>query len=1779
VDGVLMATVTSRNEKASVTHISFAQWNDGAGTFYVDNVMAGPEIPQAFFSATPTSGTVPLEVAFSDLSTGEISSWSWDFGDSETSDVQNPTHIYTNPGFYTVSLTVTNPGGIDTETKESYVEVLPIEIPNDNTGDDFEVVGDWKNSTMYPGYFGDDYLWIAEGDGSASATWYFTVPYAGTYKVFVWWSASSGRASNAPYTINHAFGSTTVRVDQRINGGQWNELGEFYFEEGICSVVLTNDADDTVIADGVKIEFVSDQIPPSDADFSADVRTGQAPLTVQFADRSTGNITEWLWDFGDEQTSTNQNPTHTYDNPGSYTVTLTVTGPQGTDVEIKEDYIEVSDVEIIVDNLDSGFATIGSWNTSTSIPGYYATNYRYNKEGVGNDKATWSFAIPKAGTYKVYAWWSASSGRASNSPYTINDYYGSTTVRVNQKVDGSQWYELGEFYFKEGNYSVTLTDNADDTVVADAVRIVFLNDQTPPPQADFIVDMRMGLAPLTVHFTDQSVGEIVDWVWDFGDGEYSSEQNPTHVYTMDGVYSVTLTVSSNGSSDSEIKQDFIMVNASDIIVDNLDDNFATLGDWRESTSIPGYYATNYDYNREGVGNDQATWNIRINKAGTYRISAWWSSSSGRTSNAPYTVSHAWGDSTVRVDQRINGGQWNELGEFYFEPSDYSVVLSDDADDTVVADAVKFSYLYMEPPPLQADFSADKRSGEPPLTVQFTDQSSGNITAWEWNFGDNETSTDQNPAHVYSDNGIYAVTLTVHDADGSSTETKEEYIIVSDVEIIVDNSDTDFDTIGSWSSSSSYPGYYANNYQYNKEGTGSDRATWNFNIPKQGTFKVYAWWSAYSSRASNAPYIVNHAWGDSTVRVNQRINGGQWNELGEFYFGPGDKSVVLTDDADDTVVADAVRLLFVSDQAPPPQADFTAAVRLGLSPLTVNFKDQSLGDITGWNWDFGDSQTSTDRNPTITYNNPGTYTVVLTVTGQGETDTETKERYITVSDIEIIIDNLDGDFDTIGTWNTSTSRPGYYSNNYQYNTEGAGNDSATWSFTIPEAGTYKVLAWWSAYSTRASNAPYTINHVLGNTMVRVDQRINGGQWNELGDFYFEPGDYSVILTDDSDDTVIADAIRLMFADEQPPPPIAEFTAEMQAGEAPFAVQFIDQSTGYIADWFWDFGDNETSTEQNPEHIYTNPGIYTVSLTVSDPYGSDTMTKEYFIIVKNGNTESIFAFFGYASTPMWRINTTDALKNIGAVNIKDNLWVYYNADQDKIYMIQIISGLENSYQLFKDALRTDDAHIIWDGHANYGSGYVFATDLETRIQVVEDIQYIDDDRYLNFSSKYFSVPISSMQTVHGFPNWDPIFQDLSYGVMPYTYNDPEFPGDPDNPGIPAFNYYLTYQVPGDPTFYKIRSLRNPAIERFPDSGKPAWYSPDGELPNYQNPDHRKYFITKSYGSGIRSHYSNRTILFRKDMDVPKEEFKYSRMFIRSCYTGQYYLDTFNRGIVFFTNQLAGATTSTARYLTSYLQGKSDEQILSDLQSIQRVFEYYNFNEPPPEREPTFAIQWNVYVDKIFDDGNRDRGALMMLGDNSDGTKGPNSASSERYVFLAFWCPDGGGDNPGDTMSLIAREPGDSYEDSSAWREIASGLSFDTWHTIKVTCDLIDNTYDVYVNGDLVGNDIPAYSPKDIITHISFAQWNDGAGTFYVDDVIPLLPDSTLIVDHSFNASVDSADLIDNGAGRDWYESRNDMPGLLTLDGNNIGGNTTKKARFEGSTSGNAYLTQEFNPPQSR
>jgi PKD repeat protein len=114
-----------------------------SGCLIAGAIGCGPVAPEAQFAANSTSGTIPMAVWFTDLSTGDIETWNWDFDNDGVTDSteQHALHVYESPGNYTVSLTIEGDGGTDIEVKSSYILVSPPTCKADFSAEPLECHG------------------------------------------------------------------------------------------------------------------------------------------------------------------------------------------------------------------------------------------------------------------------------------------------------------------------------------------------------------------------------------------------------------------------------------------------------------------------------------------------------------------------------------------------------------------------------------------------------------------------------------------------------------------------------------------------------------------------------------------------------------------------------------------------------------------------------------------------------------------------------------------------------------------------------------------------------------------------------------------------------------------------------------------------------------------------------------------------------------------------------------------------------------------------------------------------------------------------------------------------------------------------------------------------------------------------------------------------------------------------------------------------------------------------------------------------------------------------------------------------------------------------------------------------------------------------------------------------------------------------------------------------------------------------------------------------------
>ncbi len=311
---------------------------DYTGYFTIDNTP-----PVADFNYTPLSPDEGELVNFTDNSDGEFApviSWYWDFGDGETSTLQNPTHTFMDNGTYTVELIATDAGGLESDPISIDIDVADL-APTANftedplSPDEGEVVQFNDASTSWP----DDIV-----------SWY--------------WDFGDGETSTLQ-NPTHTF-----------------------LADGNYIVTLTVEDEDGSTDTFEENKTVNDVGPT--ANFTEDPLIPEEGQLVQFNDTSVSydNIVSWYWDFGDGETSTLQNPTHTFSVNATYNITLTVTDVDGDVDTFSEDktvvdaspvasftedplspfegeLVQFNDTSVSYDNIVSWLWKFGDGETST----------------------------------------------------------------------------------------------------------------------------------------------------------------------------------------------------------------------------------------------------------------------------------------------------------------------------------------------------------------------------------------------------------------------------------------------------------------------------------------------------------------------------------------------------------------------------------------------------------------------------------------------------------------------------------------------------------------------------------------------------------------------------------------------------------------------------------------------------------------------------------------------------------------------------------------------------------------------------------------------------------------------------------------------------------------------------------------------------------------------------------------------------------------------------------------------------------------------------------------------------------------------------------------------------------------------------------------------------------------------------------------------------------------------------------------------------------------------
>jgi PKD repeat protein len=358
---------------------------------------------------------------------------------------------------------------------------------------------------------------------------------------------------------------------------------------------------------------------------------------------------------------------------------------------------------------------------------------------------------------------------------------------------------------------------------------------------------------------------------------------------------------------------------------------------------------------------------------------------------------------------------------------------------------------IEPTAPTANFTGSPTAGIHPLTVTFTDTSSGTITNRFWNFGDGGTTNTAGTSVVrqYVSTGTYTVVLIASGPVGVSTNSKSAYIIVTNIppQLAVTPASRDFGTLPVGQSSTQDFSVVNNGIDnlsgtaavtgggflllsgspFNVSGGQTSTVTVTFTPGSAGSFSGRVVFASNGGASTNplagagaaspvAAFTANPTNGTVSLTVNftdassGTITGRVWT------FGDGGNSIATNPSHTFTNAGTFSVGLIVSGPTgsgsltrsnyitvtnvivAAPIAGFTASPTNGAAPLSVSFTDASAGTITSRSWNFGDGGISSATNPSHTFTNAGAFSVSLTVRGPGGSKTLTRSNYITVTNV-------------------------------------------------------------------------------------------------------------------------------------------------------------------------------------------------------------------------------------------------------------------------------------------------------------------------------------------------------------------------------------------------------------------------------------------------------------------------------------------------------------------------------------------------------------------------------------------------------------------------------------------------------------------------------------------------------------------------------------------------------------------------------------------------------------
>ncbi|AKB51859.1 Chitin binding protein [Methanosarcina barkeri str. Wiesmoor] len=734
--------------------------------------------PIANFTADKTSGMKPLTVAFMDQSTGEPTSWTWDFGDGAKATEQNPSYTYDSVGNYNVTLTVTNEAGSNSTVKTDYITVSSAET-NDltisgiiNTVPGSAVFAREANTIVTnvkntgPVTLNNISVALYASDVSSS------VPVNTTTIA----SMSSGGTETATIidpTVRNLEGSTvtyTAVVDPDNLISETNEtnnnkssLAKSVKYNGYKGKRYWKGGSDITTKETYDLQGNLLYSTQPDTFYKAIGWTGRTETwTASDLPLPSGSTVEKVWLYLAYNWDTTSGGVPSWN--ASFNGKQLTGGTPYTDKSNFGGYAEYK-YGLYAFDVTSQFNSAGNslvmapnaGNSNALYPSTLVVIYRNPNETrkqifineecdeLGVSASGYGTTSEEATAYAPFTGMSVDVSKVRNA--TLYSFAGSAgpdegnLLFNGNTVTTLAWqgssnsasplvFNVKNYINETGNEAgIQGTTNGGMDALQQILVVEYQKEQEAAPVANFTTNVTTGTAPLEVQFTDASTGTVSSYSWDFdNDGNVdSTEQNPIYTYAAAGTYTVNLTVSNEDGSDSEVKTGYIKVSSPS-----------------SAKPVAAFSAS--------PTSGKTPLKVKFTDTSTGSPTSWfWNFGDGSSSfaqNPTHKYSKA-GEYTVNLTVKNAKGK-----------------------NTVT----KTEYIKVITKPV-ANFSATPTSGKTPLNVAFTDTSTGIPAKWRWDFGDGSKSFHQNPIHKYSKAGIYTVNLTVKNAKGKNTVTKTEYIIV------------------------------------------------------------------------------------------------------------------------------------------------------------------------------------------------------------------------------------------------------------------------------------------------------------------------------------------------------------------------------------------------------------------------------------------------------------------------------------------------------------------------------------------------------------------------------------------------------------------------------------------------------------------------------------------------------------------------------------------------------------------------------------------------------------------------------------------------------------------------------------------------------------------------------------------------------------------------------------------------------------------------------------------